>query len=212
MNSENFRQPLSAKQKLGVTSPFALLAVAHLIWPNLGIDATTIILITLASIPWIWPYIKSLELPGLGKIELGEVKSATDKITTQLKEPDSEEQRSLKGAEDKDQDLVDALFFSNLRRIAETDSGLSLVGFRIELEKRLQKLAERENIPTARRPLRQIVIDLQNKGLLESYFVSGIMELIPLGNKAAHGAAVSEEAVDWVLNVGPKILKSLDKL
>jgi hypothetical protein len=41
---------------------------------------------------------------------------------------------------------------------------------------------------------------------------SGLMELIALGNRAAHGAAVSPDAGSWMLDVGPSILLQLDTL
>lgn len=202
---------LNVRQKIGITAPFAFLAIAHLVWPNLGIDATTIVLITLASIPWILPYIKSFDFLGLGKIELNDVKSATDKIISERKDLKTDGEGKLDTANYENQKLVDALFFANLRRIAETDPNLSLVGFRVELEKRLQDLAERLDIPTKRKSIGLIVVNIEKKGILESYVISGLMELIRLGNLAAHGTEVKAEAIEWVLNAGPYILRGLDR-
>jgi hypothetical protein len=41
-----------------------LLALAHVIWPSISIDAITLILVVIAVLPWLTPFVKSLELPG----------------------------------------------------------------------------------------------------------------------------------------------------
>ena len=45
-------------------------ALAHLLWPSLTIDTVTAILIIVAILPWAAPLIRSVEVPGIGKIEL----------------------------------------------------------------------------------------------------------------------------------------------
>ena len=201
---------LSKKQKIGITSPFALLAIAHLLWPKLGIDATTIVLIILASIPWILPYIKSFDLAGIGKIELNDMKAATNKIALPTAELKSDDKGLSENSIGKNQALSDKLFFADLRRIAEVDPNLPLVGFRIELERRILSLAKRLEIPIEKKSLGLIVVQLEDKGILAGYMFSGLMELIRLGNLAAHGDKVNKNAIDWVLNIGPQIFQDLD--
>ena len=49
----------------GLVSTLAVVfIVAHMIWPTLAIDATTIALLLIVLLPWILPYIRSVELPG----------------------------------------------------------------------------------------------------------------------------------------------------
>jgi hypothetical protein len=43
---------------------------AHLLWPELKIDSVTLGFLLLALLPWAGSIIKSLEVPGLGKVEL----------------------------------------------------------------------------------------------------------------------------------------------
>lgn len=50
------------------------IAVVHLLWPHLVIDAITLGLLVLALLPWLAPLVKSIELSGIGKIELQEIK------------------------------------------------------------------------------------------------------------------------------------------
>ena len=64
------------------TSVAIILAVLHILFPTLGIDATTIALLAIGALPWIIPMLKSVELPGGIKIELRDLKAAAQKITT----------------------------------------------------------------------------------------------------------------------------------
>jgi hypothetical protein len=58
-------------------------AISHMVWPRLGIDGITLGLIGLGVLPWLAPIIKSIELPGVGKIELQEVKAQVEELRGQ---------------------------------------------------------------------------------------------------------------------------------
>jgi hypothetical protein len=181
------------------------LAILHIINPKLGIDAILISLLIIAALPVIIPFLKSLELPGGVRIEFKDIKAATDKIISLKTEISAKTSTSEVMLEIEDP-------FSTLRHIAEIDPNLSLVGFRIEIEKRLLRLAEQNNIATFRKPLQSIVRSLIETEMLPGPVASGLIELISMGNSAAHGANVSRDAVEWVLDVGPSILNALDSL
>jgi len=59
------------------------IAISHTLWPSAKIDGVTLGLIGLAVLPWLAPVIKSIELPGVGKIELQEVKSQVEELRGQ---------------------------------------------------------------------------------------------------------------------------------
>lgn len=65
----NYATSLTRLRKI-VSLGALLLALTHLIWPALAIDALTITLVIIAILPWLAPLIKSLELPGGLKVEL----------------------------------------------------------------------------------------------------------------------------------------------
>jgi hypothetical protein len=61
-----------------IISLIALAAIAaRLVWPTLIIDHVTLGLLILAALPWLAPLIKSIEVPGIGKVELQEIKQQT---------------------------------------------------------------------------------------------------------------------------------------
>ncbi len=57
-----------------------LVAVIRIIFPDLSIDAVSLGLIILALAPWLSPIIKSIEIAGVGKIELQELKSQVEQL------------------------------------------------------------------------------------------------------------------------------------
>jgi len=56
--------------KIAITVVSIFGIVIHLLWPYIKIDAATFGLLLLALIPWLAPIIKSIEIPGIGKVEL----------------------------------------------------------------------------------------------------------------------------------------------
>jgi hypothetical protein len=99
---------------------------------------------------------------------------------------------------------------SAIRRAAGTDPNVALVGFRIEIEKKIIAIAEKIGIETHRVPLYALLQELQTREILNVSTVDGLLELMAAGNRAAHGTRVSNEAADWVLDIGPGILNRLD--
>jgi hypothetical protein len=193
-----------------------ILLLIHIFWPKF----TTIALLFIAALPFLGPLlktlassgVKSLELPGGFKIGLDEVKTATDKVNrgwADLKLPFP----TLKATGSATQEQIPSEDpISYIREVAKTDSNLSLVAFRIEVEKRLLKIAEIYQIKSYRTSLGRLIRELQNKQLLPPEVAAGLMELVALGNRAAHGVEVSPKAADWVLDVGSSIILELDNL
>lgn len=187
------------------------LAAIHIFIPSISIDLITLSLFALAILPWVFPFIKDFEIPGVVKISLPETKAATEKISKNrviTAETGRIKITTAKAKITRGEKQIDD--YDSLRRLSETQPNLALVGFRIALEKRIVKLAESFNVPTEHRGLQRIVSELENKDVISKPSAAGLFELIALGNQAAHGAQVSREAADWVLDVGPSILLQLE--
>ncbi len=190
-----------------ITIGASLIAVIHFVSPHFSLDTTYIVALVLAVIPWLAPIVKSVELPGGFKIEVRDIKEATDKVNAAT-EPAvqtlaNERQRIAHPIEPADA-------FTTIRQLATTDPNLALVGFRIELERRLAALAQRRGIETQRRSAGQLLRELRLREAIPGSIASGLSELLALGNQAAHGAEVSTDAARWMLEVGPTVLAILD--
>jgi hypothetical protein len=180
-----------------VTLGALAIALIHLIWPEVAIDAITLVLIAIAVIPWLAPLFKSLELPSGWKVEFQELqKSAARAEEAGLLAPKDEAPKPEYAFE----------------RIAEEDPNLALAGLRIEIEKRLIEIAQRRGIEVRNRGLGQLLRSLREHEVLDSEAQSVLADLTGLLNSAAHGASVDQRAATWALSVGPRLLKRLDDL
>ena len=190
------------KTKIAISTSCSLLAVGHLIWPNVQIDMATIILLLVAVLPWLAGVVRSVQLPGGFKIELQDVKTATEKVTSG-KIARSALPLAPIGREEN---------LEFLRQVAQTDPNLALVGLRIEIERRLARLAADLGLPATRRSAGALLRDLITQERIDRETASGLNDLIALGNQAAHGAEVTANAAAWALDDGPLVLELLDSL
>jgi len=201
---------MSRRQKVIISVLAVALALVHQFVPEAKIDATTLVLIAAAILPWILHHLKGFEIPGVVKIDLIDTKAATDKVTRTIQPGTG--QLATTGHPSTVKIEPTHEFFAGLRVVYGSDPNLALVGFRIEVEKRVRELARVHGLATDRDPLQRLIRDLTNSGVIPPDAGSGLMEMIALGNSAAHGAAVSADAASWVLDVGPSIRLQLDTL
>ena len=179
--------------------------------PSITIDTITLVLIVLAALPWLIENIKEFEIPGVVKITLPDAKAVTDKIEEDRIVLVSPAELKLKGyaptvvVSEKPDTTIDIL-----RSVADSDPNLALVGFRIEVEKRITRLAQLNGLSTERRGLHRLIRELSDRKILSSSATGGLLDLVALANRAAHGAEVTRDAAEWVLDVGPSILRQLD--
>jgi hypothetical protein len=178
------------------------LAILHNAFPKFSIDYVTLLLLIVAGFPWFAPLVKSLELPGGFKIELQDVKTATDKVsaeTMKLREPEAAAPVSRVSLEEESA-------IERLRNLAHSNPNLALVGLRLEIENRLVELGRTEGVPTEGRRVGWILRELQRRKKLSPATASGLNELVALGNQAAHGTNVTRDAAEWAIDTAPTIL------
>lgn len=213
----------SLNMKIIISFFVVSLALIHVFFPDLGIDGITIILIIIAVLPWSESFlklfsslVKSIELPGGTKIEFKDLKNAMEKIKAgkediTIPKPATANISAKIGniIEGKKETIRDPI--SIISEIAKADTNLSLVAFRIEIEKRIRKIAEISGITAHNIPLATIIQQMKKQNIINQKLSSGLLELVALGNKAAHGKEVSKEAAQWVLDIGFPILRFLDE-
>jgi len=172
-----------------------LLAVAHLIWPDVRIDAITLALVVIAILPWLGSVFRSVELPGGMKVQYQELEKAQEQI---------EEAGLLATPEVRKEDPA-------YMRIAEHDPNLALAGLRIEIEKKLRAIAKAHGLSGERWSVGITARQLSEKGVLTKQEYSALIDLIAILNNAVHGAEVDQRAVEWAFEIRPHLLASLDK-
>ena len=169
-----------------------LAAVTHLLFPELAIDAVTVTLLVVAVLPWLGHIFKSIEVPGLGRVEYHEL----ERVESQA------EQVGLLASEREGQKY-------SFELVADSDPNLAMAGLRIEIERLLRTIAEAHRLPKIQIPLKRLVYTLRDHQVLTYEEASSLERIIYLLNSALHGAQVPPEAAKWVLDVGPRLLAAL---
>jgi len=185
-----------SKVQLAITFGALVTAMIHLKWPSLAIDGITLTLIVIAVVPWLAPLFKSMEFPGGWKIEFRDLAKVQER---------AERADLLAPAT-----AIDIEAEYPFQIVAEDDPNLALAGLRIEIEKRLRRLAQSANIPIYRSSVSKLMRLLYQKGILSQEAYGVLADMIGLLNEAVHGAEVDRRALDWAMEIGPRILKALD--
>lgn len=175
-----------------------VIVIVRIIFPNLTIDAITVLLLVLALLPWLIPLVKSLEFPGGWKVEFQELEKAKNKA----------EKAGLLSINKKKKTKASSYSFES---ILDKDPNLALAGLRIEIEKRLVQIARLNNLDISRAGVGQLLRSLNQHQVLTPEESSALADMSGLLNSAVHGASVDKRATDWAMEVGPKILQSLDE-
>lgn len=190
------------KFKLSASILFIGIFLLRILKPELNIDSISVMLIVLALVPWFIQYIKSLEINGLGKVEL---------ITEDQKQAiqkNADEAGILTGT--KENEISNNYTFYNLRY---EDPKLALAGLRIELESTLIKLVEKNSLDGQRFGLNKMTNILSKNNIITSGESSLIYDISGVLNRAVHSqlGEYNSETFDWVFDVGLKLLDSLGK-
>jgi hypothetical protein len=179
----------------------------HLAYPNLKVDAITISLIIIAISPWFIQFLKSFEFPGGIKIELKDVIEVAKEIKAPINiqaESDLAAIETVATVEVKPLDQIGVL-----RSLASTDPNLTLVGLRIEIERRIRELARYFDYAEKMR-LSSLITELRKSNALDPKLASALFQVVSLGNQAAHGAQVTREAAEWIAGLAPGLIQELD--
>lgn len=90
-----------------------------------------------------------------------------------------------------------------------TDPNLALAALRLELEKSLKTLAAKHQINTDKASIYKLARELAGKQVISANAYLALSDLSKLLNNAVHGADVDNRAVQWAMEIGPKILTAL---
>lgn len=190
---------MKAARKIQISITIASIAIAiiHIVWPSLRIDAITLTLVIVAVVPWLAPLFKSLELPGGLKFEFQELERV---------------KQEAKAAGLIDGTIPKKAPSYTFLDVAESNPELALAGLRIELEKSLRALAEQEDVMSERhRGVTFLMRDLHQKQIISNQEMSALADMVGTLNRAVHGQDLDHRATQWVIDIGPQILDSLNK-
>ena len=188
-----------------VTLGALLLALVHILFPQVAIDGVALVLIIIAVVPWLAPLLRSLELPGGWKVEfqdLQKVAAKADDAGLLARAP--AERRAAGAAEETHPEYA-------FQSVADRDPNLALAGLRIELEKRLVELCRRHGIGTNMQGMGRLLRELAKIGVLNSDEEAVLADLVQMLNAAVHGAEVDPRATEWAMDVGPQLIEAFEE-
>ncbi len=181
-----------------IISFLALLGIIiHAIFPSYKIDIITLGLFLLALLPWLSHLIESFELPGGWKLKFNDLEETGKRA----------EKVGLVSGEMTKDDIERYSF----QIIGDSDPNLALAGLRIEIEKRLKQLAEKNNLGTKMQGVGRLLQMLSDRELIGYEEKSVLLDMTGLLNSAVHGAKIDRQSYSWAMEYGPRIVKALDE-
>jgi hypothetical protein len=186
-----------------ITLGALLVALAHILWPKILIDQITVALCVIAVIPWLGSLFKKMELPGGMKFEFAD---RLEKAGEQAKQAGLL-QSTATGAPSAS--APDPAYF--FETADQSDPNLVLAALRVDLERRLKKLAEIHDVDVAYPGIVALVSALRHEGVFTMNEAIALRDLVRLLNEAVHGATVDQSAAQWAKEIGRRLLKTLDQ-
>ncbi len=183
------------KTQISISIVALVIIAIHLGWPAINIDSITLILLIVAIVPWLAQLFKSVEFPGGWKIEFKEFMQAEQRAS---------DAGLLSGQ-------VDPARKYSYQIVADEDANLALAGLRIEIEKRLMRIAHSHNLDGTRSSAGRLLRLLGQKDLLSNQEQAVLSDMMSLLNSAVHGAQIDGRTANWAMDVGPRLLASLDE-
>jgi hypothetical protein len=179
------------------STAFLLAAGLHVFHPAVTIDTTALVLIALGLLPWLAPLVTTMELPGGFKVTFRDLEAAARRAESLglLSDP-------LTASEEADYSFM---------LVATDNPNLALAGLRIEIERRLKLLAERNGVGTRMQGLGRLLVTLEKRGIILRQEYLAISDMIGLLNSAVHAEEIDGRAAGWALEYGPRLLKALDE-
>lgn len=175
---------------------FFVMTIIYTFFKNIKIDNITIILVLMIFLPWIIKYLKSLELNGIGKIEL----------------ISEEERQRLNEKVNKIENNNNLIEIEN-KYLNFDDMKLSLAALRIDIEEKLQKIAEKNQLRANRYGIVKLSNLLYNKGCINDSEYMIIKDIIEILNKAVHSRLEDYDLKSYnsIIKIASKLISSLDE-
>lgn len=182
-----------------ITAVAIELILIHVVWPSVAIDSITLSLLVIAAVPWLFPFISSIEIGDLkiGFRETGEiVKGIIDSGLT------GEPKMKAFG--------VRMPMKRFLPVIPGKDPNLALAYLRVEIEKKLRNIAEGKSIAVEKMDLGQVLVVLSKNDIFSNKEKIALENMIEVLDRAAHGAEVDKRSASQLLTVGENVLRALE--
>ena len=179
-----------------------ILIIVHGFWSELfKIDAYTILILFVLSLPFTAQYLKKAKIMG-AEFEFKNEIIETKKLVQQSVEKAKEEKSS-----GKTKTLSFRTFeLSTVRDLLNSDHVLALAALRIEIERKLRLVADILEVPVNDKLAISKLIDvIKEKKMLSSEQTTALKKIFNMCNKAIHGFTVSEENAEKIIDLAEEL-------
>ena len=179
----------SYRAKIALSLFCVLIALFDTFWKSISPIAAGALAI--AVTPWVIQLIERISAPGGFEVVFAKAEQQLQEVAAA---PDAE-------------DLAAFSYFES------SDPNLAIAMLRVQIERRLRKIAEEivlEPEPRGRtRTLGSLTAALGERGAIPPEAVSLLRDLMPVMNEAVHGVELGSRGADFALSYGPRILSLL---
>lgn len=95
--------------------------------------------------------------------------------------------------------------------VSSEDPNFALAGLRIEIERRLNSIAESHSVLVRNAGAGRMLSILEKNQILAPREASALRDVVGLLSSAVHGAEVDPKAFLWAMEIGPNLLFVLDE-
>ena len=191
--------------KWGFSILCLVLISIHAFYPGIVIDSTTIGLLLLLLVPHVLHLLKKIGLPGGGEIEMKDIGKDIEQVKKEV-----ETQSSIidvgvvteLGPEIVKTSSVDAFY-------TVSDPTTSIAAFRIDLERKIRKLAELRDVDD--KSFNVMLKALSSFGEFDQSVSWLIQNLYSLASRAIHGEKVTLDQATFIVENGEIVIKYLEK-
>ena len=185
---------------------------------NERIDSIVVILLFIASIPWISKYLKSIEIFGT-KFELvtsekkREIDNKQKEVESSVNKTNSKNKNNPKSKENKKITDYDNSQIDNLKN-NENDAIVFLVEIRFEIVKKIMALSKINKINLNDDSFVIILNNLVNSNILSAEMYSIIINVWPILDRAVHSRSnkYKNDDLNWLIDKTTLILKYLNNI
>ena len=172
------------------------MVIIYTFFKNIKIDTTTIILVLMIFLPWIVKYLKSLELNGIGRIEL---------ISEEERRRLNEKVNNIKNNNNSIEIEEKYLNFDDMK--------LSLAALRIDIEEKLQKIAQKNQLDGYRYGIMKLSNLLYEHRCIDNSEYIIIKDIIGILNKAVHSRLEEYDLKSYnsIVKIASKLISSLNQ-
>ena len=188
---------------LGLALGVGLIVVNGFLPDVFKINAFTILILFILSIPILAPYLKKAKFPGaefVFKDKIQETKELVQELAKQAEK--------AKIADEMKISPFDRFRLRAVREQFHTDHVLALAALRIEIERKLRLLIE--SLDIAKRDtwsISRIIDALKKNEVLSSGKISALQKIVNMCNKAFHGEPVSKGEAKEIIDLADELYK-----